>query len=413
MARTSRPAASYINNLTDPPPAGDGVAGWVAWAERLLNAVRQIPGVDPAFPVALSSDSFAPDYAGMYVLSSETGSPNPDTLASIGTTGVADGQQIQIRAASASQVITVQHGTSSAGQIELADGANLVMSDVTMVLTLEYRSATTRWHEVARQYGNAKSAARSFLGLAIGSAVQAFNTNLAALSGLTGAANKLAYFTGAGALALADLTSKARDLLACTDEAAMRTFLGVTSSVPTGAWLNTFATTPASGWVFLDGNSIGNASSSATNRANADTEQLFILLWNAMANAEAPVSGGRGASAAADFAANKRLTLPDARGRVAVGKDNMGGSAASRITTGGAGFDGTVLGIAGGSQTHTLTTAEIPAHVHSGGAPASGSGNISNGGSPVANTGNTGSQGGGGAHNNTQPSLITNVMIKL
>lgn len=60
------------------------------------------------------------------------------------------------------------------------------------------------------------------------------------------------------------------------------------------------------------------------------------------------------------------FNLPDKRGRVSVGKDNMGGSAASRITSGGAGFDGTALGAAGGAQSHTLTTPQIPSHTHTG-----------------------------------------------
>lgn len=60
------------------------------------------------------------------------------------------------------------------------------------------------------------------------------------------------------------------------------------------------------------------------------------------------------------------FNLPDLRGRAVAGKDDMGGSAASRLTSGGAGIDGTALGSAGGSQTHTLSGAEsgTSAHIH-------------------------------------------------
>ena len=58
------------------------------------------------------------------------------------------------------------------------------------------------------------------------------------------------------------------------------------------------------------------------------------------------------------------FNLPDLRGRVAAGRDDMGGSAANRITNGGSGIVGTTLGAAGGAETHTLTTAQIPSHSH-------------------------------------------------
>jgi microcystin-dependent protein len=67
------------------------------------------------------------------------------------------------------------------------------------------------------------------------------------------------------------------------------------------------------------------------------------------------------------FGAGDGLTtfnLPDYRGRVGFGKDDMGGVAAGRITVAGANFDGTVLGGTGGSQNHTMTTAEMVQHSH-------------------------------------------------
>src|SRR5690242_7989512 len=60
------------------------------------------------------------------------------------------------------------------------------------------------------------------------------------------------------------------------------TFSGnVTGLLPTGvrwSFLGTIAQIPT-GWVPLRGTSIGDASSGATERANADTVNLFTLLW--------------------------------------------------------------------------------------------------------------------------------------
>jgi len=65
------------------------------------------------------------------------------------------------------------------------------------------------------------------------------------------------------------------------------------------------------------------------------------------------------------------FNLPDLRGRSIFGQDNMGGSAASRLTTAGSGVDGSTLGASGGSQnlaTHTHTATSVvtdPGHLHS------------------------------------------------
>lgn len=66
---------------------------------------------------------------------------------------------------------------------------------------------------------------------------QTLNTNLTALSGLSGVADRVPYFTGAGALSLATLTAFGRTLTSTTDAAAARTALGVSaagSSAATG-----------------------------------------------------------------------------------------------------------------------------------------------------------------------------------
>lgn len=78
--------------------------------------------------------------------------------------------------------------------------------------------------------GAASSNEAALLASAIGTTVQAYHANLAALAGLGGAANKLPYFTGAGALALADFAGVGRTLVAQTTQALMRTTgLGMSS----------------------------------------------------------------------------------------------------------------------------------------------------------------------------------------
>ena len=114
------------------------------------------------------------------------------------------------------------------------------------------------------------------------------------------------------------------------------------------------------------------------------------------------------------------FNVPDLRGRVSAGKDDMGGTAASRLTSTVLTASNT-LGATGGTQTHTLTSAQsgVPAHSHS---------------IQVANvhtfTGIIGSTGHGGtvtynattenntaanassAHPITQPTIVLNYIIK-
>ena len=133
------------------------------------------------------------------------------------------------------------------------------------------------------------------------------------------------------------------------------------------------------------------------------------------------------------------FNLPDLRGRAIAGQDDMGGSSANRLTNQSGGLNGDTLGATGGSETHTLTTAQMPSHTHSvssvtvngvqatgsGGAPWQGlvyssgtNGSITNRATTygvsssnphTASLANTGS---GSAHNNVQPTIILNYIIK-
>jgi microcystin-dependent protein len=187
------------------------------------------------------------------------------------------------------------------------------------------------------------------------------------------------------------------------------------------------------GWVRGNGRTVGSAVSGASERANNDTQPLFEFLWNA--NANLVVVGGRGASSATDWAANKQITLPDFRGRVAIGHDVMGNIAANVVA------DANVLGKTLGEAAHTLTVAEMPAHGHTGATDVqgdhvhgirtnintnAGTNGVRGGDTPPgAITQNTevagahahnvtvGNTGGGAGHNNVQPSLVTTIYVRL
>lgn len=60
------------------------------------------------------------------------------------------------------------------------------------------------------------------------------------------------------------------------------------------------------------------------------------------------------------YAVRGTLVMPDLRGRLEYGKDDMGGSAASRITTAGGAIDGATLGAAGGLQSVSILQANLP-----------------------------------------------------
>jgi len=203
-----------------------------------------------------------------------------------------------------------------------------------------------------------------------------------------------------------------------------------------------------SGWVRCNGRTIGSASSGATERANADCQALFQYLWATDPNLV--VIGGRGATALADWNGNKQMTLPDGRGTAFVGLDDMGNTAAGRLTAAYFGADATVLGARGGLESNTLTAAQLASHAHPayardkghahpfpnsaaglfsganwGGAPPATQGLLSgtnNGFADIeirsapgtgGNANVTDVAGGGQPHNNVQPTIVLNAQVKL
>jgi hypothetical protein len=115
------------------------------------------------------------------------------------------------------------------------------------------------------------------------------------------------------------------------------------------------------GYLFMDDRTIGSSSSGATSNpaagginlgASISTFPLYNLLWDNVSspssNVLCPVTGGLGASAAADFEANKTMFLPAGLGRV-LSNSGQGAFLTNRIL---------------GSFTGAETTNQVPNHTH-------------------------------------------------
>jgi hypothetical protein len=145
-------------------------------------------------------------------------------------------------------------------------------------------------------------------------------------SGLT---KRIAASVVRGGLVNADIDAAAAIALSKLATGALPTAITVSTAnlvaavanalVPVSTVQSFARSTAPTGWLAANGDTIGSAASNATN-ASADYSALFTVLWDNWSNTDLPIldSAGaastRGANAAADFAANKRLPLPDLRG---------------------------------------------------------------------------------------------------
>jgi microcystin-dependent protein len=115
------------------------------------------------------------------------------------------------------------------------------------------------------------------------------------------------------------------------------------------------------------------------------------------------------------------FNIPDLRGRFPLGKDDMGGTAANRVTSASnGGTNASSLGGNGGEETHTLSISELPGHTHDIIIPSADGSSVSSGVSSglwegdnsIPNT-PSGSTGGGEPHNIMPPWLALNYIIKI
>lgn len=183
------------------------------------------------------------------------------------------------------------------------------------------------------------------------------------------------------------------------------------AAVPIGAIDEFAGDTPPQGWLLCYGQAVSRTTYAA----------LFAVIGTKFGTGD----GG------------STFNVPDYRGRVGVGRDDMGGPAAKRVTAGGSGIVGTNIGATGGLQSVALTEAQMPPHKHEGntnraGRHAHGIGRGAGNGNSSGWLGaenqdqtryvnedgehdhyfETNSKGGGAAHNNMQPSIIVNFIIR-
>lgn len=173
---------------------------------------------------------------------------------------------------------------------------------------------------------------------------------------------------------------------------------GIDMLIPAGIIVPTAATTASNGWVFCYGQTVDSV-------ANTTYARLYTAIGTTY--------GGTGASS---------FVIPDLRGRAPHGKDDMGGSAASRVTSGVSGIAGSTLGASGGNESmqshyhnyYRVTTSG--GTVNTGGDiiwAVSGGNVVDKAGSGYLRTDTAGSGTGSGSSQNMPPTIILNYMIKL
>lgn len=158
----------------------------------------------------------------------------------------------------------------------------------------------------------------------------------------------------------------------------------------------TILQTEPSGWVFCAGKTIGKSSGYYSGEKFRD---LFNVVKYFLPN-----------NSSSSFDGGGTVILPDMRGKVPTGLDNIGGSVAGIVTR----VDGVSPGATGGEEYHKLTIPELARHRH--GITVYPSPIGGGGGSDLRRfptSGFTDYEGNDVPHNNMQPYLMVNYLLKI
>jgi microcystin-dependent protein len=205
---------------------------------------------------------------------------------------------------------------------------------------------------------------------------------------------------------VADIATKLNALLALLQDSSPSAASGVPSAIATPSPTGTFGTLTvtaiagaAASFLFASGDVKSSASSAVQDGWLAcDGTSYTTAAQPALFTSIGYVWGGSGLN----------FNVPDFRGRTLIGDGT--GTALTARTVG----QHTI-----GEETHLLTTPEMPSHVHAASAgsfqiSAAGIANqfLPGAGTPNYVAPNTAATGGGGAHNNMQPSAVIHWLIK-
>lgn len=165
---------------------------------------------------------------------------------------------------------------------------------------------------------------------------QPLNSKLTMLSNVESGANKLPYFLSSTEMSTITLSTIGKSIMSAADASSIRTLLGLGSLATkstvgtndisdgsittsklaftpitaadinqTGDIKEIYGSSAQSGWIDMTG-TIGSAQSGAT-YANANAQDLFLLLWS---KSGIEIQPSKGTTAASDWGANKKLVLP-------------------------------------------------------------------------------------------------------